>query len=910
MPRQTAPPSLATQLLRTKLHPPSPGARSVHRPRLISHLNQSAHYPLTLLSAPAGFGKTTLLAAWSAQLQTPRVAWLSLEPGDDDPARFLHYVLAAFHTVDPGVATTAGTLLQASSSVVPQMVLTTLLNSLDTRGERIILVLDDAHVLESQAVTALVAFLVEHCPPSLHLLLSTRTDPDLPLARYRARGHLLEIRAHDLRFTSDEVGAFLNTAMDLDLTRAEIDALEKRTEGWIAGLQLAALSMQDRVDRADFIAAFSGTHRFILDYLMDQVLSGQTSEIQEFLLRTSILGRMNAELCQTLTGQSEAQARLEWLEAHNLFLVPLDDERRWYRYHALFAEVLQHRLRQTAPQYIAELHRKASAWYLAEGQYSEAIRHALATSDFETPARILEQHGVQIALAGQPQTVVSWLDALPQEMIQTRPMLACASAAAHLLRDELELAGARLGAAERLFEENGTPAQITFVRTWRAIWRGEVAMHAGDIAGFVAASREGLTVADSQDPSRLPLLVRVARAFQLTGDVTEGPESELRATLVPVRAANNLYTRLNSIVYLARMQTLQGRLHQARATFELAAQAMPSSREQNLLVIHPVYYAGLADISREWNRLDEASELLAQGFTLTRTTLSVDADALMLAYTTQLRVQLARGETENADDTLHQLARVASLRHFVPDFISQIATLRARVELARGELDAALRWARGLDPTLFDTPAYPRELELLTWARVWLAYARHSRETLHLPEVERTLERWSEDAQTKKRQNSVIEISVLRAQVANARGDQVRALGLVQRALAGGESGNYLAVFSDEGEPMRRLLLVLRNRAMPVSPSYLDSVLSAFGQVLQAPHRGVDEPPGILPEPLSDREMEVLRLLVKGASNQEIADTLIIALPTVKRHISNIYAKLGVASRTQAAARAQELKLL
>lgn len=910
MPRATASPSVAAQLLRTKLRPPSPGVRSVHRQRLLAQLTRSEHFPLTLVSAPAGFGKTTLLAAWGAQIQTPRVAWLSLEPGDDDPTRFLRYLLAAFHTVDSRVASGASALLQASSSVVPQMVLTTLLNAFDARVEPIILVLDDAHVLESKPVIELVAFLVEHCPSSLHLLLATRTDPDLPLARYRARGHLLEIRAHDLRFTPDEAAAFLNTTMDLNLTRAEIDALEKRTEGWIAGLQLAALSMQDHADRAQFIAAFSGSHRFVLDYLMDQVLSAQSTSVRDFLLRTSILSRMNAKLCQSLTGQQDAQARLEWLEAHNLFLIPLDDARQWYRYHALFAEVLQHRLRQTDPNLIAELHQKASRWYEAGGQYPEAIHHALTTNDFEAAARIVEQTGIRITLAGQPQMVANWLNALPQEILQTHPMLACTTGVAYSLMDELELSGAYIDTAERLLTETGTAAQLTFVRTWRAIWRGEVALRAGDFAGLVTASRDGLALAAPHDPLRSPLLVRVARAFQHTGDVTEGAENELLATLPHVRASNNLFTILNAVVYLARLRTLQGHLRDARNTFEQAVQAMPSSRDRYLQVIHPVYYAGLADISREWDRPDEALELLAQAFTVTHTALTVDADAFMLAYTTQLRVELARREFADAEDTVNQLARVASKRNFVPAFITQIAALRARLELARGELDAAVHWAKGIDSSLFDAPAYPREPQMLAWARVWLAHARHYRDTSRLSDIERILKHWCDDAQAKMRQNSVIEILVLRALVADARGDHNRALDLLHRALKLGEPENYLAVFADEGEPMRRLLLLLQNRPAPTSPSYLDAVLTAFRHAVETHARIATQTNSVIAEPLSERELEVLRLVAGGASNQLIADTLVIALPTVKRHISNIYAKLNVSSRTQAVLRAQELRLL
>lgn len=908
MPRRPNLRSISTQLLNTKLRVPPPGAGYIARPRLVARLNQSAQVPLTLISAPAGFGKTTLLAAWCAQTQLP-VAWLSLGSGEDDPARWLQYVCAALETVDPHLSADAASLLQASASVPYQLVLTTLLNSFQGRAEPIALVLDDAHVLESPAVIALLAFLVENCPPALHLLVATRADPDLPLARYRVRRQLNEIRANDLRFTFDEAAEFLD-AMTLHLTHGEINALETRTEGWIAGLQLAALSMRERTDHAQFIAAFSGSHRFILDYLLEQVLIKQPPEMQTFLLQTSILERMNAALCQAVTGRGDAQSRLEALEAHNLFVVPLDDTRQWYRYHSLFAEMLQHRLRQTTSLDAAALHRRASEWLAAEGEYADAVQHALAAHDFEMMAQILEQVGVQIALAGQPQTVANWLSALPEQMIQTRPMLATADAAVNLLSDHLEIAGTRLESAERILEVTGTGSQLTFVRTWRAIWRGEVALQVGDFAGFVAASQQGLTVAAPDDPSRLPLLVRVARAFQMTGDLTPPAEQALVATLKPVSDSKNLFTRLNSIVYLARLQTLQGRLHQARATYAQAEQAMPVAQGQPLSVIHPVYYSGLADLFREWNQLDLAQEHLKRGFALTATTLSIDADAMMLSYATLIRVQLARGEWNEAQGTVNELAEVAAARRFVPVLTAQIAAWRACVDMARGNLDAATRWATQLIFSAGDAPDFLRELEMVTWVRIWLAHAAHDSNPARLSESAKMLERWCNDAQHKQRQNSVIEMLVLSARVAEAQGKRAQALVFLERALRLGEHENYLRVFADEGAPLGQLLLALGNSKAPVNATYINSLLALLGAENEHMPQPTSQPHTGLFDPLSARELEVLRLIAQGASNQEIADALVIALPTVKRHISTIYDKLDVTSRTQAVVRAQALRLV
>lgn len=910
MPRRSTPSPVATQLLNTKLYVPTVNADYVPRPRLEARLKQSERYRLTLISAPPGFGKTSLLAAWCAQLKTVRVAWLSLEASDDDAARYLLYVCAALQTIDAQLGASAMALLRASPSVAPLFVLTTLLNSLAERVEPIVLVLDDAHLLESSAVNELLAFLIEHCPPCLHLVLATRADPDLPLARYRARAYLNELRAQDLRFTADEAATFLNAVMELNLTEGEMRALEIRTEGWIAGLQLAALSMRERPDRAQFIAAFRGSHRFVLDYLMEQVLAQQTPEIQAFLLQTSILERMNAELCGALTGQKDTQQRLEWLEAHNLFLIPLDDARMWYRYHPLFGDVLQHRLRQTAPAEVARLHRRASEWYEGHEQYSDAVHHALAGNEPESAARILERVGVDIALSGQPQTIAHWIEALPQEMVQTRPMLACADAVANLLLDHLEITGARLETAERIVETNGTAAQQSFVRTWKAIWRGEVALQKGDLEGFVAASREGLLTAALGDPSRLPLVVRVARAFQITGDVRASAEREMAAALVLVQASNNLFTLLNSIVYLARLRSLHGRLHQAVETYAEAVGAMPSAAGQAVLVIHPVYYSGLADILREWDRLDEAVELLTQGLALTRTTLAVDADALMLEYVTHIRVQLARGEIEDARQMVNQLEQLATERRFVSLLTGEIAALHARVDLARGNPDAAMEWAKRQKFSPSDMPDFLREFEMLTWARVWLAHAGPEGKNARLKRVAGVLERWCEDAQDKQRLNSVIEMLVLRARTADLQGKRVEAFGFLGRALALGEPQNYLRVFADEGAPMRQLLLALRKLDVTVSETYFASILQAFHEEHEPSARPARKPDLALTEPLSARELQVLRLVVSGASNQEIANQLVISLSTVKAHTNTIYAKLGVVGRSQAIRRAHELNLV
>jgi LuxR family transcriptional regulator, maltose regulon positive regulatory protein len=410
-------------LLYTKLHVPRPRAHLVSRSHLVKRLQQGMDYPLTLVSAPAGFGKTTLLAQWLAESDTP-VAWLSLEPEDNDPVRFLTYLIAALQTVDAQVGTTVLDLLRTPQPPPPETVVALLTNDLlRSTVEDFALVLDDYHVITAEPLHRALTALVEHLAPQLHLILATRADPPLPLSRLRARGQLTEVRAADLRFSSEEANAFLHTSMGLDLPPGDLAALERRTEGWVAGLQLAALSLQGRADVSGFLAAFTGSHRFVLDYLTEEVLTRQPALMQSFLLHTSVLERLSGSLCEAVTGQQGSQAMLEALERANLFVVALDDERRWYRYHHLFAEVLNNRLQQADPGLVPDLHRRASAWYEAHGFVVEAVQHALAAPDLEQTARLIEQHGIPIVFGGQYHALLGWMDRLPEALVRAHPML-------------------------------------------------------------------------------------------------------------------------------------------------------------------------------------------------------------------------------------------------------------------------------------------------------------------------------------------------------------------------------------------------------------------------------------------------------------------------------------------------------
>ncbi len=608
-------------LLATKLHQPRPRSRLVSRSHLIERLQQGMEHPLTLVSAPAGFGKTTLLAQWLAESGTP-VAWLSLESEDNEPVRFLSYLLVALQTLDPRLGVTALSLLHSPQPASAEVVLTLLANDLARfEGEDFALVLDDYHVITDPSLHQHMMFLLEHLPPHVHLIIATRADPPLPLSRLRVRGQLAEVRADELRFEPSEVRAFLHTVMGLDLSSEVIASLAHRTEGWIAGLQLAALSLQGKADVSDFVAAFSGSHRFVLDYLSSEVLARQSVQVRDFLLHTSILSRLCGPLCEAVASQPDGlasgQAMLEALEQANLFVVPLDDERRWYRYHYLFAEVLQSHLRRTTPMLMPELHLRASAWYEQHGLLTEAVQHALAASDVERAADLLESidigswagHGEQI------HWMLHWLERLPDALVQTRPKLCIAHAVALMFTNQFQQASARLEAAERSLGSEIPAEQTRFIRGYVAAIRGNMARYTGDLARCVALSQQALDLfPEGEMTPRTIASVNVAHTYLVSGDATAQTERLVAAAVLPMRASGNASGTLRSLTTLARLQVVQGRLRQAASTYEAAARVAPVQEDLQILVGSPSYYFGMADLLYERNALEAAEQHCAGGW--------------------------------------------------------------------------------------------------------------------------------------------------------------------------------------------------------------------------------------------------------------------------------------------------------
>jgi LuxR family maltose regulon positive regulatory protein len=899
-----------TPLLATKLHPPRSRVQLVTRSHLVERLQEGVAGALTLVSAPAGFGKTTLLAQWLAQSGTP-VAWLSLEAEDNDPTHFLTYLIAALQTLDAQMGTTALAMLHTPQPPPPEAVLAVLTNDLMSReGGDVVLVLDDYHTITADPIQRGMTFLLEHLPPQLHLILASRTDPPLALTRLRAGGRLAELRAADLRFGTAEASAFLQDVMGLDLPAEAIATLEQRTEGWIAGLQLAALSLQGRADVSAFLVAFTGSHRFVLDYLSEEVLARQPAAVQTFLLHTCILERLSGPLCDAVMGQEGSQAMLEALERANLFVVALDEERGWYRYHHLFAEVLRSHLQQAEPTLLPVLHRRASAWYEQHDLPVEAVQHALAAPDVALAVRLIEPIALPIAFQGQISMVLGWLNALPEALVRARPFLCVYYARLLMYTNQLEAAEARVQEAERGVQVEVPAEQARIIQGWVLSTRAGIAGLSGDRPHAISLARQALELLpETEMVPRMGAIIVAAHAYEVNGDVTHATEHEVATAVALIRTSDNPFAIASSICLLARLYVLQGRLRLAAATYEQVVQAVPRPEVLQTLFTGLHYYFGLGDLLREWNELDAAERHLVQGMALVKETLTVDPLVAVRGYTALARLQQARGNVPAALATLDGLAQLAEQRHLAPHLMTPREAVRAQLELAQGNVAAAIRWANSSGLSAEDDDLhYPHEGGYLALARVRIAQGRNDPAGPFLQDVLGLLDRLLKDAGTKARMNSVLEILVLRALALEAQGDRTRALSTLEQALVLAESEGYIRLFVDEGAPM--LALLRQAHARSRVPGYVATLLRAFGEQHASDLPLASARLSPLAEPLTEREHEVLRLLLEGASNREIARHLVLSVNTVKRHVYNLCGKLGVQSRTQAIARARVLNLL
>lgn len=885
-------------ILATKLFIPPARPHAVVRPRLTARLNDglTSGHRLALISAPAGFGKTTLVGEWIAGCGR-RVAWLSLDEGDNDPSRFLYYLVAALQTIKADIG--AGILGALRSPQPPSFepILTTLLNEIAAASDDVILFLDDYHVIDAGPVDQATAFLVAHLPPRMHLVIATRSDPNLPLARMRARGQLTELRAADLRFAPDEAADFLNRVMGLTLSADAVAALENRTEGWIAGLQLAALSMQGCQDVTSFIKSFTGSHHFVLDYLMKEVLQEQSESTHAFLLRTSILDRLCGPLCDAVLGSRSGfgQETLEQLEHANMFIVPLDDERRWYRYHHLFAELLRQRLHQSAPPGnekggVAEYHIRASAWYEAHGQEIEAFRHAAAANDIERAERIIEGKGIPLHFRGAVRAILDWLSSLPRTVLEARPSLCARYATLSLVAGQTTGVEEKLQAAEAAIagalQGAGPDDRTRDLIGQIAAARATMALTRYEPEAMITQARRALEYLAPDDCfPRIRAIWTLGFAYEVSGNRGAAGQAYTEAIALS-RASGNIRMLTVATISLGAIQEWENHLYEAAETFQTGLQLagdhpQPFENEAHL---------GLSRIFYQWNDLEAAERHGKQALQLARQ-YDPGIDRYILCEVFLARLKLTRGDVSGAAALLAETERSVRRNNFVHR-IRDVAAAQVLVLLRRGDPAAAAELAQ-----THELPA--------SRARVLLAQGDPSAAMALLSPLREQME-------AKEWQDERLKVMVLQAVAFRAHGENQRAVQQLDEVLALAEPGGFIRLFLDEGAPMAELLSAAAARA--TMSAYAGTLLKAFAEEKQARAGAQAESTRpvspLLTEPLSRRELEVLRLLAEGFSNQEIGDRLFVALDTIKGHNRRIFEKLEVKRRTEAIARGRELGLL
>ena len=891
-------------LLATKLHMPGPRPGMVPRRRLLARLDEGLRRGLVLVCGPAGYGKTVLLADWARRGEVP-AAWLSLDAGDNDPARFWRHAVAALDRARPGIDDRLGPLLGPPAPASFQGLVTALIN--DLAADQALLVLDDYHLISAQPVHESLAFLVEHRPAGICVVLASRSDPPLPLARLRARGQLTEVRAAELRFTPAEAAELLQHAASA-LPDASVAALAARTEGWAAGLQLAALSLRGHDDAASFVAAFTGSHRYVLDYLAEEVLERQDEQLRTFLLETSVLDRLSGPLCDAVTGRQGSQALLEQAERAGLFVIPLDEVRGWWRYHHLFADLLRARLHQERPGRAVQLHRNAAAWCQEHGMADDAIGHAAAAGEMLWAARIIEQHFDLVhRIQGEAATIDRWLSVLPDDVVRSRPRLLLAQA--HMAADSghpevveplLDAVDcAPTGWADEPFEPaSGAAASFLInVPALTALNRSYLAQLHGDAEATAAFAAQ--TLAESKpEEGALSATAHgfLAVAEWLRGRLTEADRA-LASSLTGWRETGQLTLIAWGCYELVLIQLAQGQLDAAALTCEQVLDSLVTSGRPTPAA--GPSYTGLAEIAYQRDELNVALRHATEGIALCRQ--FVYTPPLASGLATLAMIRQATGDPAGALAAITEAGQAAP----GPGLLNPVPARQARLLLAQGDLAAAASFTQdnGLGPD--DELHYARESGHLVLARLLLAQDRPGQSLALLDRLHAT-------AKAQNRIGSLIEISALRALALAATGDEAGAVTTLAGALLLACPQRHLRVFADEGPPMAALLgrLIAAQRARQAAASvplgYLARLQRAFAAGPPAPDPG---PSGIV-DPLTSRELEVLTMLAAGRSNQAIARELVVTLDTVKKHVGHVLGKLGAANRTEAVARARELSLI
>lgn len=895
---------MTTPILRVKLSIPPSRLGIILRRRLLDRLNEGVDHRLILVSAPAGFGKTTLISTWIVE-SAYSTAWLSLESADADPNRFLTYLVGALQTISPTLGENA---LQALSFPQPppaDAILTSIVNDLSSLDEPMLIVFDDYHLINVTPINDVITFLLDHLPSCVHIVMTTREDPQLPLHRLRARGQMTELRAAELRFTASEAATFLNEVMGLGINENEVTILETRTEGWIAGLQLAALSMRGRDDLAGFIRAFAGDDRYIVDYLVEEVLKRQPADVRQFLLQSSVLERMSGSLCDAVTDRNDSTSVLDALERSNLFVVPLDDKRQWYRYHQLFADVLRTHAMEEAPDQIMGRHRRASEWFEQHTMPADAIRHAFAALDSGRAARLVEMSALRMLGSSEEDLLWSWLEALPDGLVVAMPVLSTYYGFASFSRAGLDAAEVRFRDAERwLADAENKPsgemmvangAAMRSVPGTIAVGRAYAAGARGDVDGIVSYARQALAIMPEDDDlwsgaASAVLGIGLWTLGELAAAYRSFDEGKTR-----LEKAGFMQFQIVSVHILADIRIAQGRLREAERIYQKSLEL--ATRDGASLWGTVDILVGLSELLLEGNELESAGQYLQRSKELG------DHAGLMDTrhrwHIAMAAIRQAEGDFEGALALLDEAARL-----YVPGAdpdLRPISALKARVWIAQGQLADATSWANERNLAVSDDVRYLREFEHLTVAKVLVAGATQQTSPEAINDALALLGRLLDAAERGERKGSLINILVQRALAYEALNDIPAALESFGRALTLAEPEGYVRTFIAEGPPMLRLLTEAQEQGM--NTAYSDRIRTAMVAAGQSDG-------AVAPHLLSDREVEVLRLIALGLSNLEISERLYLAIDTVKGHNRRIFGKLGVQRRTEAIARARGLGLL
>jgi len=915
-------------LLSTKLFIPPTRTNLVNRHRLIERLDAGLDNKLTLISAPAGFGKTTLISNWintldartaeqgAQRFEHVRAAWVSIDERDNDPTLFWHYIIAALQTILPKFGENVQTMLNSATTFSHEVVVTILINEFvevhqnDGASTKFLIILDDYHLITNQIIHDSLNFMLDHLPPFLQLVITTRADPPLKLSYRHGRLEVNQIRAADLSFSSDESAEYLNEQIGLDLSFNDIEALENRTEGWIAGLQLAALSLQEQADKHKFVLDFTGDDRYIADYLIDEVLQKQPPHIQEFLMKTSVLNQLCGPLCEVLTGQDQSQSILNQLERYNLFLSPLDNRREWYRYHSLFADLLRQRLRKSRnEEQISKLHILASEWYVNWGEIIEAVDHAILGKAHSQAAQLIEQQSEEIFKQFKLNTLVKWIQVLPQNILESRPILCMIYAWALLALGQLRETEDCLQVIENTIGSSTRDVSSQTLEILDADTRGAL-LEILTVRSVIAINRFDIPttlklcqiiepwLVDNDQPHfynpafslRTVVLFNLGLAFEFSGDSNAAEAAFQEAATLSIEQ-KNIHILPMAISHLGQLQVLQGSLYQADNTYRQALKsgAQITGKHSPVAGIAEI---GLGILYYEWNELEKSHQHFIAGIELGKQW--NNSEILLAGHFGLARLDLTQGNFARAFALLKELETILSDNQ-AQMLLPAVHAFRARLWIYQGNLTDANRWLQSANLQLDGTLTYLQESDYITYARFLIAGQQWD-------DADRLISHLIEFADSGNRNTRIIELLILQSLVQQGQGQSRRAEETLARALKIAEPEGYIRTFLDEGPALVALLYPLVADA--TSSAYTREILRAF-RMQEIESQEIEDSQSDLIEPLSDREIEVLQCLAEGLSNREIALKLTVSLSTIKTHTRNIYGKLGVNSRTQAIAQAK-----